>query len=237
MCIRDRPTTTTAPTTTTEAPPTTTTTPATPTTAAPPPTTTLPATTTTGATLATVPPTTTTTVPVTSFGHGFLGGGGPGAPLVTGVGGAGATNWDSGANADPGLTLVRDPAGLVELSAPHVMTWTHQLAADVTVGSGAWLDLWLATAGFDTDSLGVVIAGIGECTRPLSGCTTVATGSQGFFQRDPGGFGLTSVYLTATPQTLSAGNHLVVSVAASTSSMSDLWLAYGTSSHASQLRL
>ena len=232
----DAPTTTTAPptTTSTEAP-TTTTAPPTSTTAPPPPTTAPVTTTPPPPSLATVPPT-TSTLPVTTFSHGFLGGGGPGAPLVTGVSGAGATNWDSGANGDPGLTLVPDPSGLIELSAPHVMTWTHELTADVAVGNGVWLDLWLATAGFDTDSLGVVIAGIGQCTRPLSGCTTVATGSQGFLQSDPGGFQLTSVYLTATPQTLTAGTHLVVSVAASTSSMTDLWVAYGTSTHASQLR-
>jgi len=227
------PTTTLAPTTI----PATTTVPTTM-----PPTTTAPATippTTTAAVVASVPTTTTTTIPVSILPSTHLGGG-TGSPLaLTGPSTEpGLFNWDQAVDPQPGVLLTRNPNSLIELSDPSVLVWSRPVALETRLTGNLAVDLWVATAGFDPASLGVVDAGAAICQGPMTGCTTVGAGSNGFLQADYGtDFGHLIIYLGPIDVTAPAGSYLVTSITASTSSSSDLLVAYGSATYPSQLRL
>ncbi len=236
--------TTLAPTTTTS---TTTTVPATtsaPSTVAPtttPPTTTpattTPPTTTTAAVVASVVP--TATIPASILPDAHLGGG-IGSPLrLTGPSGEpGLFNWDQAIDPQPGVLLTRNPNSLIELSDPDVLVWSRPVDSDTQLTGNLAVDVWVAAAGFDPTSLGVVDAGAAICRGPMTGCTTIGSGSNGFLQADYGTeFGHLIVYLGSIDVTAPAGSYLVTSITASISSSSDLLVAYGSTTYPSQLRL
>ncbi|MEQ8843033.1 MAG: HD-GYP domain-containing protein [Acidimicrobiales bacterium] len=212
--------------------------PVTPTTAAPPPSTTAAPPTTTEAPIESTTTTTTTLAPST-FAGGFLGGG-SGSPraLVGSVSGSGATNWDSAANTDPGITLTSGPSGLAELDAAHVAAWSLPIAADTRlVGTGS-LRLHVATPDFATGPPGGLAAGISDCASGLSSCTTIASGQVIFTQDSFGAdFGVATVNFGAIDYTVPAGHSLVVSMTVPQAMANDTWLAFGTADHPSQFRL
>ncbi len=241
--------TTTTTTTTLPVPPTTAT--ATTTTVAPPPirppatTTTPPSTippTTTEASVLEIPTTTTTTttLPPSTFDGGYLGPGSGGSTfgLVNTVGGSGATNWDSGANADPGFTLTSGPSGLIELDAANVTTWVLPVTTETRVSGNASLRMYVATPDFSTDSLAGVTAGISSCPSLFADCTTIGSG-QTVFSQEPFGtdFGVVTIEFGAVDHTLAAGEHLVVSMTVPQSMPTDTWIAFGTADYPSRFRL
>lgn len=235
-----RPTTTTSTTTTLPAPASAPSTTRRPDVGAVPPT--VPPPTTTGAVLTEVPTTTTTTttLPPSTFEGGYLGAGNGGAPfgLVSTVGGAGATNWDSGANADPGLTLTSGPTGLIELDAPNVVAWVLPIDEATRVAGTASLRLHVATPGFTTDSLGGVAAGLSDCASLLASCTTIGAGQMIFSQETFGNdFGAVTIDFGAVDHTLAPGHHLVVSMTVPQSMATDTWIAFGTVDYPSRFRL
>jgi len=245
--------TTTTTTTTTLLPSTTlppTTAPVTTTTAAAPPPTRPPATTTspspttttTEAVVLEIPTTTTTTttIPPSTFDGGYLGAGSGGSSfgLVSTVSGSGATNWDSGANADPGFTLTSGPSGLVELDAANVTTWVLPIAAETRLSGNASLRMYVATPDFGTDSLAGVVAGISSCPSLFGGCTTIGSG-QIVFSQEPFGadFGVVTIDFGSVDHTLAEGEHLVVSMTVPLSMPTDTWIAFGTADYPSRFRL
>jgi len=241
MIATTAPPTTVAPTTTSTTTTTTTTTAA-PTTTVPvtvPPTTAPPTTpppTTTAAVVASVPP--ATTVPVSALPSTFLGGG-TGSPMALTAPStdAGLFNWDQAVDPQPGVSLARNPDSLIELSNPKVLVWSRPIAADTTLSGQLAVDVWVAAAGFDAGSLGVVDAGAAVCQSPMAGCTTIGSGTNGFLQSDYGdGFGHLVIYLGAVDTALPTGSYLVTSISASVNSSTDLLVAYGTSAYPSQLR-
>lgn len=206
----------------------------------PPPAPTAAPTTTTAAPPVVVSVTTTTTLAPSTFDGGYLGAGGGGSTfgLVSSVNGAGALNWDSGDNADPGLTLRSGPGGLAEIDSPEVQAWSIAVADDTLLQGQASLRLYVATAGFTTDALGGVTAGIVDCANGTTSCTTIGSGSHIFPQTDFGtDFGVITINLGAIDYTVPAGHTLLVSMTKPQNTTVDTWLAFGTSTYPSQFRL
>lgn len=234
------PTTTAAPTTSTTTTSTTTEAPVTvPPVTVPPstlPPTTLPPTT-TAAVVASIPP--PTTLPLSVLPGTFLGGG-TGSPLALTdpSAEAGLFNWDQATDPRPGVALPRNPGSLIELSNPSVMVWSRPVTSDTPISGQLAVDIWVAAAGFDPTSLGVVDAGAAVCRGPMTGCTTIGSGANGFLQSDYGTeFGHLIIYLGSVDMIMPSGSYLVTSISASTASSTDLLLAYGSATYPSQLRL
>ncbi len=157
---------------------------------------------------------------------------------MSAVSGSGAVNWDAGDNGDPGLTLSPDPGGLVEISAPHVGAWRTTATDDIVLSGRGSLRLFVAVAGFDTDRFGGMLGGLVTCTAGITGCTTIGQGSAVFSQASFGAdFGELWIDLGQIDHTVPAGNSLVVTVAVPGSMTSDMWIAFGSSSHPSAFRL
>jgi len=150
---------------------------------------------------------------------------------------AGLFNWDQAVDPQPGVSLLRNPGSLIELSNPNVMVWSRPVAVETTLSGQLAVDIWVAAAGFDPGSLGVVDAGAAVCRSPMTGCTTIGSGTNGFLQSDFGnGFGHLIIYLGAVDTIMPAGSYLVTSISASISSSTDLLVAYGSATYPSQLR-
>lgn len=223
------------------APPTTSTTTTTTTTVAPtttvPPTTTAAPTTTTTPSTTTVPPTTTTTPPPASLlGNGFLGGGsGDVLNLVADVSGGTTLNVDGDAN--PGLTVPRSPDGLIEIDDPEVQAWSMPIAEDTPINGNVTLELHAAIAGFDP-GFAILYVGLSECTGASWGCAEIASTETGFAQSAFGAdFGRVDAYLGSVNHTVTAGNHLLLSVAVAQESTADVWLEFGNESFPSRLAI
>jgi len=118
-----------------------------------------------------------------------------------------------------------------------VQAWGSAITDDLTLTGHATLTLHAATAGF-TEGFGIVIAGLVECTSPSSGCTTISTGQMGFAQSGFGSdFGEIEIYLGNINRTITAGNHLLITVAVPESSTHDLWIEFGSETYPSEFRI
>ena len=218
--------TTTTTTTTTVAPEETTTTAPTSTT------------TTTTTTTTTVAPTTTappTTAPPLPFPSPILGGGAGGEfELVDSLPG---TLADLDNDGDPGLTLSPTPNGLIEIDDPDVVLWRLTATSDVEINGAASLKLFAATKDF-VDGVGVILAGVVQCDQPTSGCTELGSGQAGFAQTGFGSdFGEVTVQFGGINHVVPAGKHLLITMAASTSSSHNLWIALGTADYPSAFEI
>ncbi len=145
-------------------------------------------------------------------------------------------NYDADRDSDPGL-LFKNGAGLTETDATRMQRWWTPMVSATRVTGTPTLDLWVATWDFKP-LRGAVEVGLYDCSFFGSSCTLLSSAGASFDQESFGAaFGMISVALPAIDATIAAGRSLVLKVASDDSAEGHLWLAYGTATYPSVLRV
>lgn len=238
-------TTTPPPGPSTTAAPTTTTTPSTaPTTTAEPTSTSTSTSSSTTSTTTTSTTTTTTTVAPSSSDLSspqFLVGTAGAAQAFLALDGPLAdgplANYDTNRDDDLGL-LLRRGSGLDETDSKRRQRFWTASEDGLQLSGTPRLQIWAAAENFDQSKVGEVLVGVFDCNESRNHCTLLTSGSSGFDQSSFGAdFGLVTVTMASLDGEIAAGRTLVVTVVVGTSSETDLWLAYGTTSYAANFVL
>lgn len=195
----------------------------------------------------------------------FLGSFGPGPsdavlPLDGAPTYAGAPNFDTDRNDDPGLTIQRSSDGLVASvdeattlisaagttavtvdpgSDPKVQVWAQRVGSSGARLAGApVLEIWAAARDFDPGATQRVVAALVVCDGSGNACQLLSSGSAGFAQSGFGkGFGLVTVFMTDVDVVVPEGHWVGVVVTVANSSDRDLWVVFDSVDHPSRAYL
>lgn len=153
---------------------------------------------------------------------------------------AGLPNYDTDRDAKPGLLVQKSGAGLSETGSTKRQRWATPVAAGLTLGGPAAVDLRVAVKDLETTKGGQVLAMLQDCSGAHTGCTVVATGAVTFSQTAFGAaFGPVHIDFGTINRTIGAGRSLVLTLVTGDGvpGGDDLWYAFGTSTHPSRLTL